>query len=119
MGFGIASLVRGPALLVPGVLAVLIVLEHRLRRVAFVRIGLLGAGLILAITPWTVRNQVSLGAPILISSDGAYAFFNSHNPYANGSQDFHMSKLRRRLFRGVYFLRNPEREVAMERAEIA
>ena len=44
--------------------------------------------------PWMARNRIVLGPPAVFSTDGAFAFFNAHNPLAAGTQTAAMNALR-------------------------
>lgn len=116
---GLASLVRGVALLLLTVFIVVWVLELGWRRPVFRRALLATLGLVLAILPWVVRNAVTMGAPILISADGAYVLFQGHSPIADGTQSFRGSRLRDELFPEYAKLPRPHKEVTMSRAQIA
>jgi 4-amino-4-deoxy-L-arabinose transferase-like glycosyltransferase len=81
---GLASLVRGQALLLPIVLIPFWLrsgiswprIAHKLVAVA------LGIGLIVA--PWTIRNAIELDAPVLISTNAGVDFWIGHNAAASG-----------------------------------
>jgi 4-amino-4-deoxy-L-arabinose transferase-like glycosyltransferase len=45
--------------------------------------------LVLVLAPWTVRNQVVLGSPIVGSSNGGYTFYGANNPHAFGGHYEH------------------------------
>jgi len=45
---------------------------------------LVGLGLALTIAPWTLRNALRMGHPILLSTQGAEVLAVAHGPYATG-----------------------------------
>jgi 4-amino-4-deoxy-L-arabinose transferase-like glycosyltransferase len=45
--------------------------------------------LVIVLTPWTVRNQLVLGSPIVGSSNGGYTFYGANNPHAFGGHYEH------------------------------
>lgn len=82
---GFASLVRGPALLLP-----LVAIPFWLRSGStWPAIGgklvaiALGIGLIVA--PWTVRNAIEMESPVLISTNAGVDFWIGHHEGASGS----------------------------------
>jgi 4-amino-4-deoxy-L-arabinose transferase-like glycosyltransferase len=117
VALGAASLVRGvalPFLVVPGV----IWLAALGLRVALVRTALATLGLALVLLPWTVRNEVVMGAPILLSTDGPFALFVAHNPLASGTQSADMNDQRKREWPWLERLPYPQREVTQARLEL-
>src|SRR5262245_9155472 len=83
---GAASLVRGIALPFAAVPIAAWLVERGPGRETWLRSGLLALGIALAVAPWTLRNHLRLGYPILIASDGANALLIAHSPIADGSQ---------------------------------
>ncbi len=83
---GLAALIRGVALFWASVPALIWWLQPSTRRLGYSRTALIGLGLVITIAPWTIRNQIQLGAPILIASDGPMALLIAHSPMADGSQ---------------------------------
>ena len=114
---GVASLVRGVALPFVAVPFVCWIGLVGLR-VAITRSAVTAAGLALVVLPWTARNWIVMGAPILISADAPYAFFNAHNPLAFGGQSFAINQLRRQEWPWLAQLRLSEREVEEARLEL-
>jgi len=114
---GIAALIRGVALFLPVVFAVAWLLDLRRRRVALRRVFWLVVGAALAIAPWTIRNQLALGSPILLSTGGGYVLFNSHSPVADGTQGPGFMAFREQTFPDLVRLPRPEREVALSKAQ--
>ncbi len=88
LAIGMAALARPTLLLYgPFVLAWLFwVLRGRCGRARRGFLALwLGAGLVLAIAPSTLRNAWVAGDPVLISASGGMNFFNGNNPDATGT----------------------------------
>jgi 4-amino-4-deoxy-L-arabinose transferase-like glycosyltransferase len=115
---GAATLVRGIALLVPSVYVACWWFRDGLSKPLWLRTLWLGLGFVAVIAPWTIRNWVVMGGPILVSTDGAYVLFNSHSPVAQGGQSFDMLQLRKELFGQYDDLPRQHKEVAMERAQM-
>jgi 4-amino-4-deoxy-L-arabinose transferase-like glycosyltransferase len=80
--FGLASLVKTQALLLP---ALLVGGALVLRRIGFRRAVLTGlvayAACLAVITPWTLRNWMVLGQPVLISTNGGFNLYMGNNPW--------------------------------------
>ncbi|MBK8750303.1 MAG: glycosyltransferase family 39 protein [Candidatus Competibacteraceae bacterium] len=51
---------------------------------ATVRVALLMVGMIIVVSPWTMRNIQVLGQVIPVSTNGGDVFYRSNNPLANG-----------------------------------
>lgn len=115
---GLAALVRGIALLYLAVPVVTWLATLGWTREALRRSALAALGLGLAIAPWTLRNQLTMGYPILIASDGPNALVIAHSPIADGSQSAEIWDWRRENY-GEIPLYNPEAEVALARADLA
>ncbi|UEM02743.1 glycosyltransferase family 39 protein [Skermanella rosea] len=80
--FGLAALVKTQALLLPAcVIAAAFVLRRAgLRRA--VAVGLvLHAACLAVIAPWTLRNALVLGEPVLVSTNGGFNLFMGNNPW--------------------------------------
>jgi 4-amino-4-deoxy-L-arabinose transferase-like glycosyltransferase len=60
--------------------------QPRLRQ-RFVAGALTLAALVVVLTPWTVRNQVVMGSPVVGSTNGGYTFYGANNPNAWGGHD--------------------------------
>jgi 4-amino-4-deoxy-L-arabinose transferase-like glycosyltransferase len=114
---GATVLVRGVALLVPSVYVACWWFRDGLSKPLWLRTLWLGLGFVAFIAPWTIRNWVVMGEPILVSTDGAYVLFNSHSPVADGGQSLAMNRLRDELFGQYNDLPRQQKEVAMERAQ--
>jgi 4-amino-4-deoxy-L-arabinose transferase-like glycosyltransferase len=80
---GFASLVRGQALLLPLVLLPFW-LRSGAKTAALERVIAVAFGIALIVAPWTVRNAVQLGAPVLISTNAGVDFWIGHNESAPG-----------------------------------
>lgn len=109
---GFAALVRGQALLLP-----LVLIPFWLRsgigwpRTADKIVALaLGIGLIVA--PWTVRNAIELGSPVLVSTNAGVDFWIGHNEEAAGKLSVAAGD--ELVFRHPE-LTTPEREVRVNR----
>lgn len=115
---GAAALVRGMALLVPLVYVACWWFRVGLSKLLWRRTLWLGLGFIAVIAPWTIRNWVVMGGPILLSTDAAHVLLNSHSPVARGGQSLATSGLRRELLGQYDDLPRQQKEVAMQRAQI-
>ena len=113
---GGATLVRAAGLIFLAGPAVVWLVRDGVRE-AVARTAITLAGLLLVVLPWTVRNASLLGAPVL-STDGTFAFFNAHNPLADGSQSFDMNEIRAREWPWIAHLPPTEREIALSREEL-
>jgi len=72
------------------------------------------AGLVLALVPWTVRNQLRLGYPILIGTNGANALWVGQSAIATAEQILPPNPAQEPA--PALELRNPQLEVATARA---
>jgi 4-amino-4-deoxy-L-arabinose transferase-like glycosyltransferase len=115
---GAASLVRGIALLFPVVPLAAWLAAGRPARQTALRFGLVALGTALAVAPWTLRNQLRLGHPILIASDGPNALLIGHSPLADGSQSLAVWEFRVREYAHLAALENPRKEVEYARADL-
>jgi len=108
---GLASLVRGIALGYLAVPAAIWLVSSRSLVVTLRKSALALLGLALVIGPWTLRNQLLLGAPVLISTSIGRTLGHAHTE-AGGAT---VAALRRRVaFREQYaHLPYPEREIAL------
>ena len=82
--FGLASLVRGQALLLPLLIVPYWLLSHTERRTIGRKLVALALGIGLIVAPWTVRNAVQLDAPVLISTNAGVDFWIGHHEHAPG-----------------------------------
>ena len=112
---GLAALVRGEFLLfflVP-VLPWRLVLGSWRRALSYTGVAFLAMTLVL--TPWTVRNAVRLGYPVVVSTGAMVNFLAGHWSGADGAATFGAE---RPILEQYKDLPNPEHEVAVYRAEI-
>jgi 4-amino-4-deoxy-L-arabinose transferase-like glycosyltransferase len=89
LALGLLALTRGPAVLLWPVVALWLLLVRgagdRRRRVA--RLAVFTALAVLPAVPWTARNYVVIGAPVVIATNTGYNFWVGHNPSATGEFD--------------------------------
>jgi len=114
---GAASLVRGVALpfvVVPFACWLgLVGWRTAIRRTSVVVLGVA-----LVVLPWTARNWIVMGSPILISGDGSAALFVAHNPLAQGAESFAFNGIVRKEWPWLAKLRQPEREATTLKLEL-
>jgi 4-amino-4-deoxy-L-arabinose transferase-like glycosyltransferase len=112
---GAASLIRGEMVLFPLVLIAIWALAHRSlkRAVGYGVIAL--AAVAVALLPWTIRNWVSLGYPVAISTGSADNLLAGHWPGATGIGTFVPGQAVNQKYP---YLANPQREVRVYRDEI-
>jgi len=115
---GLTSLIRGIALPFLAAWALVLWLAPATRGAAARRALLAALGLALVVSPWTLRNYRATGSFVLLSTDGAWALFNGHSPEAFGAQGRAIHETRRELFAEEMALPYPEREVALEKAQM-
>ncbi|HEV7515908.1 MAG TPA: hypothetical protein VGR07_06385 [Thermoanaerobaculia bacterium] len=82
--FGYATLTQPGLMLLGGVFVAYEILLRTPVPQAAARLALLGAGMLLVILPWTVRNYRVLHAPVLVSTNGGDVFYRANNPLATG-----------------------------------
>jgi 4-amino-4-deoxy-L-arabinose transferase-like glycosyltransferase len=115
---GAISLVRGVGFFLLPVFASTRVLEGASWR-STARLTLVAAaGVLLALLPWTIRNHLRLGYPILIASDGAFALYMGNSPIATGYHTIAMREPYRARFGELLALPNPRGEVEVARTEV-
>jgi 4-amino-4-deoxy-L-arabinose transferase-like glycosyltransferase len=95
---GFTSLVRGAGLLFFCALGLALFINYGLRRSAVRKALLLLVPLLVVNGLWVVRNQVTMGAPIVLATSGAWSFFNAHNEEADGGQSWSIGRYRKKLF---------------------
>jgi len=77
------------------------------------------AGLVLVVAPWTLRNQVVLGAPVIVSTQQVgMAMTFAHSEMADGGYSQRLVTFRNELVEPFADLPNPEREIAEWRFEM-
>ena len=112
---GVASLVRGEFLL----LFLVPLLPWRLALGTWRRaLGYMGVAFVavaLVLTPWTVRNAVRLGYPVVVSTGAVANLLAGHWPGADGAGTFAAGNPIQEEYK---YLPNPEREVVVYRAHI-
>jgi 4-amino-4-deoxy-L-arabinose transferase-like glycosyltransferase len=112
---GAASLIRGEMVLFPLVLIGVWAVAHRSLRRALRYGAITFAAVAVALLPWTVRNWVSLGYPVAISTGSADNLLAGHWVGATGLGSFVPGQA---LNDKYSYLSNPEREVRVYRDEI-
>jgi 4-amino-4-deoxy-L-arabinose transferase-like glycosyltransferase len=118
---GGAAMIRGiavPFLIVP---AIVWARTLGLRRETLARTLAAGLGLALALLPWTLRNQLVMGYPLLLASDGANALIIAHSPLADGSQSQEIWAYRWETYAELIDfdrVRNPQAEVEVARQDL-
>ena len=85
VALGLAVLTRPVAVAVVPFAALAWWLTHTGWRDALRRAGLLVVGILLVVAPWTIRNWVRLGEPVMISTNTGDNLCIGHNPEANGA----------------------------------
>jgi 4-amino-4-deoxy-L-arabinose transferase-like glycosyltransferase len=95
---GLTSLVRGAGLLFVGVLGLALFFNRGLARPTALRISLVLIPILLINGVWVARNQVTMGAPIVLATSGSWSFFNAHNEKADGGQSWSIGRYRHELF---------------------
>jgi len=81
---GFAALTQPSTVLFPLVLVNYEVLSRRGLREATMRLLPVAIGLVIVISPWTVRNFFALHAFVPVSTNGAVVFLSANNPKATG-----------------------------------
>jgi 4-amino-4-deoxy-L-arabinose transferase-like glycosyltransferase len=115
---GAISLVRGVGFLLLPVFASTRLFEGASWR-STARLTLAAAaGIALALAPWTLRNDVRLGYPILIGTDGAFALYVGNSPIATGGHTLDMRDPLQARFGELLALPAPRAEVEVARAQI-
>jgi 4-amino-4-deoxy-L-arabinose transferase-like glycosyltransferase len=82
--FGLATLVRPYAFLVP---LILLVWRGATWRARLRSALLVYAAAIAVLVPWTLRNQQALGKTVVVSTNGGINLYIGHNPRASGAYD--------------------------------
>jgi len=77
-----AGYVRGEFLAFGGVIALLMLWQWRWRSLP--ALAALAVGALLVITPWTLRNWVVLGEPLVGTTGSGRTMYQGHNPEADG-----------------------------------
>ena len=109
---GVATLVRGTALVVlPTFTLAWLACGTGIRRAAW-RSVVVAAGLVLALVPWTARNYLRLGYPVLVGTNGVAAIWVGQSAYSASDEILPPSPAT--AAEGPA-LRNPELEVHLAR----
>lgn len=85
--FGMASLTKTQAILVPAVLAAPLLIARPLLQAAgqWLRMMILvGLAMLVVILPWTVRNYIVFHAVVPIAANGGFNLLRGNNPSADG-----------------------------------
>ncbi len=81
---GACTLVQPSLQFLPFVAAILLVGSARQMRIGFSQALLVILGAALVVAPWTYRNYLVLGAPILVATNGGDNLYRANNPLATG-----------------------------------
>jgi hypothetical protein len=82
--FGLATLTRSTALVLLPLALVWLVRYRFLRWMSWRTLALVGVA-VLVCAPWSIRNSVLLGQPVLVSSEATEWLWRGNNPAATGS----------------------------------
>lgn len=77
-----AGYVRGEFLMFGGVIALLMLWQWRSRSLP--ALAALAAGALVIAVPWTVRNQITMGEPLIGTTGSGRTMYQGHNPIADG-----------------------------------
>jgi 4-amino-4-deoxy-L-arabinose transferase-like glycosyltransferase len=113
---GVATLTRGIALAWLVVPTAVWLAQSRALRPAWPRAALALAGLACAVLPWTLRNQMQLGAPILLASSSGRTLAHAHGPFETADGSLEGLVWRQQVARRYAHLPQPEQEVEIMRA---
>jgi 4-amino-4-deoxy-L-arabinose transferase-like glycosyltransferase len=115
---GVAILIRGTAGLFLGV-PVLIWWISRSFGEALRAGGVAALGMLAVVGPWTVRNYVTMGVPVPVSTQQVgMAMTFAHSEIADGGYSQRLVAFRNELVQPYADLTNPEREIAEWRFEV-
>jgi arylsulfatase A-like enzyme/4-amino-4-deoxy-L-arabinose transferase-like glycosyltransferase len=115
-GIGLAALTRGIGLAWPAVPVAVVLATTRSPRAALARAAPLLLGLALVLAPWTARNALRLGYPIVVASSLGRTLAHAHSPYETGRPSPAARAYRHRITRSLEHLPAPELEVALMQA---
>jgi len=112
---GLAMLMRPQTMLFPPFLVGALWLARGVDwRRALIVLALVGAGMAVVVTPWTMRNRAVLGAPVLVSTNGGVALQAGANDLADGGYfQVETSPLWARV--GIPFAERVPRQVEIDR----
>jgi 4-amino-4-deoxy-L-arabinose transferase-like glycosyltransferase len=108
---GVAMLTRGAASLFFAVPIAFWWFETRSARTVGIRAAALALGVAVVVLPWTTRNVLTMGSPVIVSTSVGMALTYAHSPVADGSESLRMVSYRRNLLEALQSLPNPQREV--------
>jgi 4-amino-4-deoxy-L-arabinose transferase-like glycosyltransferase len=115
---GLSILVRGATalyLVVPGVWWWI---AKRSWRGALARSAVAALGVAAVVLPWTLRNLVTMGYPVIVSTQQVgMALTFAHSEVANGGMSMAMERYRDDLLRDLRDLPQPQREIEENRRE--
>jgi 4-amino-4-deoxy-L-arabinose transferase-like glycosyltransferase len=114
---GAVSLVRGIGLLLIPAFALTWLVEGVPLGSVIRNTAAAALGLIVVLVPWTVRNQVMLGYPIMVATDGSHVLWIGNSPVANGEQSFDQIPFWEERFGQYRKLPPNQQEAAIARAE--
>ncbi len=77
---GLATLCRPTFLIWAALVCLWLTLTSRLQRRTIGKVALVLVGVLLALLPWIVRNQLALGKPIVATTHGGYTLLLGNNP---------------------------------------
>ncbi|HUS83402.1 MAG TPA: glycosyltransferase family 39 protein [Dehalococcoidia bacterium] len=115
LAFGAASLVRGEMLAFPLVLVAVWAVAYRSGWRALRFGGIAVAAMLVALSPWTVRNWTVLGYPVLVSTGSADNLLAGHWSGADGLGSFVPGIEVNNVYKD---LPAPEREIAVYKEEV-
>jgi hypothetical protein len=81
--WGIAALVRPHALLMSLAIALLLAFS------GWRRAAVLAVSTLLVLAPWTIRNQIQFGHPIVLATEGGETLLGANNPYVLSDPSLH------------------------------
>ncbi|HYC53405.1 MAG TPA: hypothetical protein VEL28_00480 [Candidatus Binatia bacterium] len=107
---GAATLVRSQVVLAVPATALAWLIAPRPARARFAAVGALVIGIVLALTPWTLRNMRVLGAFVPLATNGGDNMCIGFHPGAKG--DFHLTPY---CDTGSFYIDGPQAELAQDR----
>ena len=115
VGAGLASLTRGAGAAWLAVPVLIGGIGSRSLRKTALRGGFAALGFALALLPWTLRNQIQLGAPIPLATSFGRTLGHAHSPYQEGGASIKGLLYWRRIGDRFKDLPQPQREVITNR----
>jgi len=86
--WGLCSLIKPNLILAPvSIILFFILKEHRIVTKIFVRTGIIIAGMTIVVSPWIIRNYLSIGE-VTLSTNGGVNFWIGNNPSATGTYNY-------------------------------